>query len=374
MPRPALPRRAIWKSAADGGPTLYLIGFNYSQVRLTLRTAVKSAWDAAPLRVTYALRNKQLNLKSPAEETVVAPMQFYMTDPIPLRVHAGQTLIVRTFVPLEQESELGCGIIAISDPRPDNRWAYGVVADGKDRTLDVDLELGWKPNSDFLFAPFLAAADNVASDTRFIVAFGDSLTFQLTKDKGGTWFQNTFAGVPHANLAIGGDALGNVITPEGELRGTLQQARMAVAKHATDVINFYGHNDIGNGVTADTLHRLDQALFARPEIAKARKWRCTLTPFTRNKPGVDVAALTEADQTPDKSSPEIIAYNQDLRKNFKRYGCDGVIDIGAALATGADSPYWKPGMAQDGTHFGRMPANDLIAPVAGKILSPAGGR
>ena len=134
------------------------------------------------------------------------------------------------------------------------------------------------------------------------------------------------------------------------------------------MINFYGHNDFGNGVTTNAMLNLDAKLCARPEIAKARKWRCTLTPFTHNKAGVAVGELTEADQTPDKSSPAIIAYNKEIRTNFKAYGYDGVIDIGAVLATGADSPFWKPNMAGDGTHFGRAPAGDLIVPEARKIL------
>jgi lysophospholipase L1-like esterase len=354
---------------ASAGPNIYLVGLNFSSVPLTLRSALKTSWDAKPMRVTYAQRNEKLKLKSGPEETVVGPMQFYVTDPIPLSVKAGQTLILRTFVPLRQETEIGCGIISVSEPRPDNRWAYGNVIGGEDSTLDPDLELGWKPNSDFLVAPFLVAAERVPKETPFVVAFGDSLTFQLEKDKGGTWFQNAFADVPHANLAIGGDALGNVITPGGELKGSLQTARFAVARYATDVINFYGHNDIGNGTSAETMLSLDKAFCARPEIAKARKWRCTLTPFTHNNPAVDVNALTEADQTPDKNSHAIVAYNKEVRTNFKQYGYDGVLDIGAALATGPNSLFWKPGLAKDGTHFGRMPANDLIAPVVRKILT-----
>lgn len=81
-------------------------------------------------------------------------MQFYVTDPIRLNVYADQTLILRTFVPLAQETEIGCGIIAVSDPRPDQRRAYGNAIGPADRTLDPDLELAWQPNSEPLIALF----------------------------------------------------------------------------------------------------------------------------------------------------------------------------------------------------------------------------
>ncbi len=62
-----------------------------------------------------------------------------------------------------------------------------------------------------------------------------------------------------------------------------------------------------------------------------------------------------------------------MRVNFLKYGYDGIIEIGAALANGPDSPYWKPGMAPDGTHFSRA-CNDLIAPEAMKILQAGGAK
>ena len=361
---------------ANAGPSIYLIGINISSSSLTLRTALKTSSDAAPLRVTYAERNKQLKLKNRPEETVVGPMQFYITDPIPLRVKAGQTLILRTFVPLAHETELGCGIISVSDPRPDNRWAYGNVVGGDDRTMDPDLELGWKPNSDFLFAPFLVSAERALNHTLFVtVIFGDSLTFQLEKDKGGTWFQNAFAGTCHiiANLAIGGDALGYVVSPSGELKSPLQIARFTVARHATDVINFYGHNDIGNGTSAATMLQFDKAFCARvPRSPTPGNGSGTLAPSPTTRPGVNLSTsgrgqikrLTRPRQKSGRT-------RRALCSTYKQLSYDGLLEIGAALATGPDSPYWKPSMAGDGTHFGRNPANDLIAPVVRKILTDA---
>jgi lysophospholipase L1-like esterase len=220
-----------------------------------------------------------------------------------------------------------------------------------------------------LYAPFLLAGENVDPKSRFIVALGDSLTFQLGPDTdNGVWFQKAFGDVPHCNLAVGGDNLSNVLTAAGEIRDKVNRARFAILPYATDVVNFYGHNDLGNGVTVAQLLNLDARLCARTELAQARKWRCTLTPFTHNKAGVEVAKLSEADQTPDRYAPAIIAYNKELRARYRQYGYAGLIDIGGVLATGPDSPYWKPNMAGDGTHFGRSPAGDLIAPEARKIL------
>jgi lysophospholipase L1-like esterase len=352
------------------GPQVWFIGWNNSEAPLTMRLAYKTAITGTPARVTFAVRNRQLGLTNAPEETVVAPGQFYTTDPVALSVKAKTKLYLRSHVKLDKDLQIGCGGFApFNDPRPDGRWSWGVYTGADDRTLDPDLETQWKPNFEGLFVPFLMVGENVNPKARFVVALGDSLTFQNGPDEGGVWFQRAFPDVPHCNTAIGGDALSNVVSPEGEIKDKVNRARFAVLQHATDVINFYGHNDLGNGVTAEALLHLDAKVCARPEIAKARKWRCTLTPFTHNKPGVDVAQLTEADQTPDKTSPVIIAYNKEIRAQFKKYGYDGIIDVGSVLATGPDSLYWKPGMAGDGTHFGRAPAGDLIVPEARKILT-----
>ncbi len=354
---------------AAAGPRVWLLGWNNSTSPVTLRMACKPSVTGALTRVTFANRNRQLGLKQPPEETTVAAGQFYTTDPVLLTVRPGMQLYLRTHVKLECDLTIGCGVFApFNDPRTDGRWSWGVYTGADDRTLDSDLETQWKPSFDGLFVPFLLVGENVDPKTRFVVALGDSLTFQSGPDKGGVWFQRAFADVPHCNTAIGGDALGNVLTADGAIIGSLNQARFAVLSHATDVINFYGHNDLGNGVTAEALLNLDARLCARPELARARKWRCTLTPFTHNKPGVEIAHLTEADQTPDKTAPVILAYNRELRANFRTYGYDGVVDIGAALATGIDSPFWKPNLAADGTHFGRDAPSELIVPVVRKAI------
>lgn len=353
------------------GPRVYLIGWNNSDTALTMRQAYKPSLKGELVRITFAERNKKLGLANPPEETVVAPQQFYVTDPIALSVKPNTRLYLRTHVKLEKDLQIGCGVYApFNDPRNDGRWSWGVYTGADDRTMDPDLEAQWKPNFDGLFVPFLMVGENVNPRSRFVVALGDSLTFQNGPDAGGVWFQRSFPDVPHCNTAIGGDAMSNVLTANGEIRGPINHARFEVLKYATDVINFYGHNDLGNGVPVAALLNLDDKLCVRPEIRQARKWRCTLTPFTHNKAGVAVADLTEADQTPDKFSPAIIEYNKEIRTHFTKHGYTGIIDIGATLATGPDAPYWKPNMATDGTHFGRTPAGDLIAPVARKILEP----
>jgi len=353
----------------NAGPNLYFIGLNAADVPLTIRNSFKTSYNGALTRITYRQRNKELALPNGADETVAGPWQFYVSDPMPLSVKAGDELYLRTFVPLSKDTSIGCGIISGSMARPDGRWPYGNVVSGDDLTLDPDLETKWKPNSDFLYTPFLVAGEGVRKDARFIVAFGDSLTFQVEKDANGTWFQSAFRDTPHANLAIGGDALVNLFTPEGQLSGPMQQARFQVAQYATDVVNFYGHNDLGNGRPVADMLRLDQEFCARPELKNVRKWRITLTPFTHLKKGADLATLTPTDQTPDQWSNNIIEYNKDLRRDYGKLGYDGLLDFGALLATGPDSPYWKPNMAQDGTHFGRHPANEMLAPEARKVLA-----
>ncbi len=313
--------------------------------------------------------NKQLGSSNPPNETVVAPHAFYVTDPIELTVKANTKLYLRCHVKLDQDLNIGCGTFApFHEQRPDGLWSWGVYTGADDRTLDPDLEKQWKPGGDGLFAPFLMVGENVDPQSQFVVVIGDSLTVQNGPDSEGVWFQKAFIDVPHANMAVGGDALSNVISADGQIKGYLNEARFQVLKYATDIINFYGHNDIGNGVTAAQMLNLDARLTAHPELAKARKWVCTLTPFTHNKPDVDIATLTEADQTPDAHSPQFLEYNKEIRAHFGKYGYDGIIDIGAMLATGPDSPFWKPNMAKDGTHFGRLPASDLIKPEARKIL------
>lgn len=355
----------------NAGPNLYFVGLNSSAVPLTIRNSCRTFADPALKRITYARRNQQLALGNGAEETVVQPWEFYVSDPLPLSVKAGDRLVLRTFVPLAADTVIGCGIISVSSPRPVGKgWPYGNVVGAEDLTLEPDLEPRWKPTSDGLYVPFLVAGEGVRPEARFMVALGDSLTFQNGPDEGNSiWFQKSFRDVPHCNTAIGGDGLGNVLTADGELRDRLNRARFAILRHATDVVNFYGHNDLGNGRTVAAMLNLESRLCARPEIAKARKWRCTLTPFTHNKPGVDVAQLTEADQTPDRYAKAIVEFNREMRTGFAKYGYNGIIDIGATLATGPDSLFWKPNMASDGTHFGRVPASDLIIPEARKILS-----
>lgn len=349
------------------GPHVYFVGLSTANVPITVRNSCKTAYDGNLIRLTYANRNRELGLKNPAEETVVQPYQFYVSDPVDLSVKPGDEIYLRTFVPLDKDTTIGCGTISVSQQRPDGRWPYGNVVSDQDLTMDPNLEAQFKPTSDLLYTPFLVAGENVRPDAKFLVAFGDSLTFQLTKDKDGTWFQDSFKDTPHANLAIGGDALGNLFKPDGQLSSPLQEARFAIAAHATDIINFYGHNDLGNGRTVEDMIRLEKLICARPEIAKARKWRATLTPFTHNKTRVLLANLTEADQTPDKTSDAILDFNRQIRTTAKAWGYTGTLEIGAALATGPDSPFWKPGLANDGTHFSRA-ATPLITPVVREIL------
>lgn len=353
----------------NAGPNIYFIGLNASAVPLTIRNSFRTSFDmtSPPVRITYAERNKKLGLKNGADETVVEPMQFYVSDPVPIKVKAGDLITLRTFVPLSADTPIGCGIISGSEGNA-THWYYGNTVGGTDRTLDPTLEASFTPTSDLLYVPFLVMGDHVRKDSHFVVAFGDSLTFQLAKDKGGTWFQDTFSDTPHANLAIGGDALGNVIAPTGELKSPMQEARFAIAHYATEILNFYGHNDLGNSCPLDTMLQLDKAFCARPEIAGIPKWRCILTPFVHYKPGVKVENLTDADQTPDKTAPTILKFDDIMRAQFKDYGYTGIIDIGSVLAENPESLFWKPGMAGDGTHFGRN-ANPLIAPLARRILS-----
>lgn len=353
----------------NAGPHVYFAGLNWSDTPLTIRSSYQTNWDVPLVRITYGARNRQLGLKSPAEETVVEPHQYYVSDAMALTLKAGDRLILRNFVPLEKDTTIGCGTISVSELRPGNRWPYGNVTGGEDRTLDPNLEADFKPTSDFLCVPFLLAGENVRPEARFVVAFGDSLTQQSTKDKNGGWFQNAFADTPHTNLAIGGDALGNVISKDGKLRDALQEARFALARYGTDVINFYGHNDLGNGRPVAEMLELDRQFCARPELRGLRKWRCTLTPYTHNKKGVALGALTAADQTPSEYSDGIVQYNGAVRRDYAKLGYNGVIETGGALALGLDSVYWKPGMAADGTHFGRNLANDLIKPEARAILA-----
>ena len=50
----------------------------------------------------------------------------------------------------------------------------------------------------------------------------------------------------------------------------------------------------------------------------------TLMPFTHNKSGVDSATLTETYQTPNQFSTAMLDYNKEIRANFKKYGYDGM--------------------------------------------------
>lgn len=142
-----------------------------------------------------------------------------------------------------------------------------------------------------------------------------------------------------------------------------------MAAHATDVVNFYGHNDLGNGRSVASMVSLEKLFCARPEVKNVRKWRATLTPFTQNAKGVPTAQLTEKDQTPHATSPAILEFNRLVRSEAGLWGYHGTLELGGALATGLDSPFWKPGLASDGTHFGRH-ANPLLIPVARKVLGP----
>jgi hypothetical protein len=365
---PGVTSQGYIEVAESAGPHVYFIGLNACESALTIRNSYKTAYNTPLARITYAVRNKELGLTCQAEETVVQPWQFYVSDPMPLTVKAGEMLYLRTFIPLTAKTRIGCGIISGSNPRPDKRWPYGNVVGAEDRTLDPDLEAAFKPTSDLLPVPFLLAGDGVRTDAPFVVVIGDSLTFQLSRDLDNGWFSRSFHTLPHCNLAIGGDALSNVLDANGQLRDRLNQVRFAILRHATDMINFYGHNDLGNGCPLDTMLNLERKLCARPELAKARKWRATLSPFTHNAKGVDVKNLTEADQTPDKYSPVIVQFNQELRANYPQYGYTGLLDFGAAMATGPDSMFWKPGLAADGTHFERVAGFKAVWPEIEKVL------
>lgn len=349
-------------------PRIYLLGWNNSPIPLTMRQSFKTSPAGELKRITFSERNQKLKLTNPKEETVVDPYQFYITDPITIDVKRGDKLYLRTHVKLEKNLKIGCGVFApFSDPRPDKRWSYGVYTGEDDRTMDPDLETQWKPNFDGLFVPFLAVGENVNPKSKFIVAVGDSLTFQNGPDKQGGWFQQAFIDIPHCNTALAGDMLTKMISPKGDPLGPANVARLQVLQYATDVINFYGHNDLGTTVSVPAMINVDKKLAARPELANARLWRFTLTPYVHYKDGAKPETATEEDQVPDSHSPAIIRFNKALRENYKDWGYDGVIEIGGELATDMDSPYWKTGMSGDGTHF-RKPALKIIAPIARTIL------
>jgi hypothetical protein len=365
---PGITSQGYIEVAESAGPQIYFIGLNASSATLTIRSSYKTAYNSPLVRITYSLRNTAQDIVSPSDETIVKPWQFYISDPMPLTVKAGDMLYLRNYIPLKEKTRIGCGIISGSLQRPDNRWPYGNVVDEKDRSLDKDLEASFKPTSDLLPVPFLLAGTGVREDAPFVVVIGDSLTFQLQRDMENGWFGRSFHTLPHCNLAIGGDAMSNVLDANGEIREKLNQVRFAILRHATDMINFYGHNDLGNGCPLDRMLNLETKLCGRPEIASARKWRATLTPFTHNAKGIDVQKLTEADQTPDKTSPVIVQFNKEMRDNFAKYGYTGVLDFGAAMATGPDSQFWKPGLAQDGTHFERAAGFNAVWPEIKKVL------
>lgn len=350
------------------GPGVYFIGINSSNTPLTLRNSYKTTYDAPLVRITFAERNTALELPNPPEETVVQPWEFYISDPMPLTVKAGDCLYLRTFVPLATKTNISCGIISGSENRPDNRWPYGNVVSGEDKTMDAELDAEFKPTSDLLYVPFLLAGREVRADSPFVVVLGDSLTFQLERDSKNGWFGYLLRDLPHCNLAIGGDNLNNVFDADGNPRDITNRVRFAILRYATDVMNFYGHNDLGNGFPLDKMLHLEELLCARPEIARARKWRCTLTPFTRNKAGLPLNELTEADQTPDKTSTTIMSFNKALRADYKTLGYTGLLDFGAAMSTGPDSLFWKPGMANDGTHFGKAASQAAFAPEIERIM------
>jgi len=368
FPAPGFTSQGYIEVSESAGPHVYFIGLNASEATLTIRNSYKTAYNTPLVRITYATRNKALGLTCKMEETEVKPWQYYVSDAMPLTVKGGDMLYLRTFIPLKEKTNIGCGIISGSNQRPDNRWPYGNITGSEDRTLDQEMEAEFKPTSDLLCVPFLMAGDGVRADAPFVVVIGDSLTFQLSRDLDNGWFTRGFHELPHANLAIGGDALSNMLDAEGNIRDRTNQARFAVLRYATDVINFYGHNDLGNGCTLDAMLNLEKKLCARPEIAKARKWRLTLTPFIHNTKGVDMNKLTEADQTPDKYSPVIVQFNKEMRANYKLYGYNGVIDMGAGAATGVDSMFWKSGLTQDGTHFERVAGFNAVWPEIQKVL------
>jgi hypothetical protein len=361
---PGFTSQGYIEACENAGPSVFFIGINSSEIPLTIRCSYKTTHAGPLTRITFGARNAG---KGTPDETVVAPWEFYVSDPMPLTVKAGDLLYLRTFVKLEADTQIGCGTVSCSLRRPDNRWAFGNII-GDDRTLDPEIEKEFKPTNDLLYVPFLLAGTGVRRDAPFVVGLGDSLSVQLSRDTENGWFGNLLREVPHCNTAIGGDALGNVLDTDGKIRGRTNKVRFAILRYATDVINFYGHNDLGNGCPLERMIALEKALCARPEITYARKWRCTLTPFTHNKAGVDVKALTEADQTPDKYAPVIVAFNKAVRAEAAKYGYDGVLEFGGAMATGLDSMFWKPGMAADGTHFERLQGRAMFGPEIARIL------
>ena len=79
------------------------------------------------------------------------------------------------------------------------------------------------------------------------------------------------------------------------------------------------------------------------------------------------ATLTEADQTPDHTTPAFDQFNKIMREHYQDYGYTGYLDFHSVLALTPDSDLWKPGLSGDGTHFSRT-ANPLLYPIARKVL------
>lgn len=124
----------------NAGPPIYFVSLNASERTLTIHSAYRTAPDAPLVRITYAARNKKLGLPDNAEQTTVAPWQSYIFDAMPFSVKAGDRLILRTSIPLNKDTNIGCGIISVSEAGWDNGlWPYGNVTSATERTHNTIL-------------------------------------------------------------------------------------------------------------------------------------------------------------------------------------------------------------------------------------------
>lgn len=342
--------------AVEACASFVLTGVNGCSRARTIQVAYRKGFSGAPTQALFG----------GITTITVQPWEYYTTDVISVPLAAGDRVCCREYSNVPNGSDTICGH-QFEEPDAISGteflgWKIGTSAD----LLAVGIESSL--TRAYAWGPMLLLAPVAAN--RLTVVQGDSLLYRLRTNDGHAFYG--LPGLPVQGQGYNGDA--HYVSATGTISqgGKLSLARLSVVRLATDVVDFYGHNDAGldgtgTSVSIQDLH--NKVEWMRAKVVglngTVRFWRMTLSPWTSANPDASGGG-TPVEPFAEKFIASVggsAAYNELVIASPASYQLHGVLDMHAQLrkgATGDDRKKWKLGACTDGTHFTINEASSLL--------------
>lgn len=293
------------------------------------------------------------------------------SDPIAIRVPAGATYYIRTYM-------------TVTGTWYQQGYTDGGTVVGSQGTSEVDQTLSGTisgtPSRPYI--PQGVRARNQSAATLRIAGFGDSITGGVGDSTGKGWFMRAFANYRKIRLAQSGEKATSVVGVNGS-------KRLAMAAGCNAAFHCYGVNDVNFGRTAA---QIEADLASRWLAHQNRGWvgyGATLTPITTSSDSF----ATLANQTVNANDAVRVAVNTWLRagapldpttKAVVAAGTNGALvagdgthplkriyDFAAVAESGSTGKWVVTGAANYATSDGTHPSDAMHVLMAGTISTSA---